>query len=210
MAIGARFGLFSKRSLFGILSRSPWWLSVLIGAGVFMAVRQFMPDYAALASSLPFLAIAGYAGWLQLRAPSAEHGADALAALRALPWREFAARIEEAFRQDGHAVAAVAGSAADYELHKNGRVALLGCKRWKVAQTGVEPLRELLQAKQAAQAGECIYVTAGALSPNAREFAAQNSIRLLCDAELVAFFARAGGGKRKRPSSTRKKRPKPP
>jgi restriction system protein len=196
--------IVAKRSLFAILSRSPWWLSVLIAAGVFMAVRQFMPDYAALASTLPFLAIAGYAGWRQMRAPSAERGADSLAALRALPWRVFAARIEEAFRRDGHAVAALAGSAADYELRKSGRVALLGCKRWKVAQTGVEPLRELLQAKQAANAGECIYVTAGELSPNARQFAAQNGIRLLCEAELVAFLARSGEGKRKRPARTGK------
>ena len=185
----------AKRSLFAILSRSPWWLSVLIAAAVFMAVRQFMPDYAALASTLPFLGIAGYAGWRQMRAPGAERGAAALAGLRALSWPAFAARIEEAFLRDGHAVIALAGSAADYELRKNGRVVLAGCKRWKVAQTGVEPLRELLQSKQAADAHECLYVTAGDLSPNARQFASQNGIRLLCEAELVEFLARAIDGK---------------
>jgi len=187
----------AKRSLFSVLSSSPWWLSVLIAAALFMLVRQFMPDYAALASTLPFLVIAGYAGWRQMRAPGADHGSDALAGLRALSWREFAARIEAAFRRDGYTVVALGGSAADYELRKNGRLALAGCRRWKVAQTGVEPLRELLQAKQAADANECIYVTAGDLSPNARQFAAQNGIRLLCEAELVAFLARAGGGKAK-------------
>src|ERR1035437_744202 len=124
----------AKRSLFSILVRSPWWLSVLIAAALFMAVRQFMPDYAALASTLPFLAIAGYAGCRQMRAPSAERGADALARLRALSWRAFAALIEEAFRRDGHTVVALADGVADYELRKNGRVTLLGCKRWKVAQ----------------------------------------------------------------------------
>lgn len=188
----------AKRSLFSILSRAPWWLSVLIAAAVFMAVRQFMPDYAAAASTLPFLVIAAYAGWRQARAPSAEGRADALAALRTLPWPAFAARIEEAFRRDGHAVAAFAGSGADYALRRDGRVALAGCKRWKVAQTGVEPLRELLQAQRAAGADECIYVTAGELSPNAHQFAERNGIRLLCEAELVAFLAR-GGGKPGRP-----------
>lgn len=186
--------LFSKRSLFAILSRSPWWLSVLVAAALFMAVRQFMPDAAALASTLPLLGIAAYAGWRQMRAPSTEHGADALAALRALSWRDFAARIEEAFRRDGHAVVALAGGGADFELRKNGRIALAACKRWKVAQGGVGPLRELLQAKQAADAGDCIYVTAGDLSANARQFATQNGIRLLCEVELVAFLARTGGG----------------
>ncbi|MGP1614458.1 MAG: restriction endonuclease, partial [Pollutimonas bauzanensis] len=203
MALAAKLGLFGKRSLFAILSRSPWWLSVLIAAGLFMAVRQFLPDNAALFATTPFLAIAGYAGWRQMRAPGAERVTDAIAGLRAQPWRAFAARIEAAFRRDGHAVVALAGSAADFELRKSGRVALAACKRWKVAQTGVEPLRELLQAKQAAAAQECIYVTAGALSPNAREFASQHGIRLLCDAELVEFLARANGGKHK-PAAARR------
>lgn len=190
----------AKRSLFSILSRAPWWISVLIAAAVFMAVRQFMPDYAAVASTVPFLVIAAYAGWRQMRAPSAAGRADALAALRALSWPAFAARIEEAFRRDGHTVAAFAGSGADYALRKEGQVALAGCKRWKVAQTGVEPLRELLQAKRAAGADQCIYVTAGELSPNAHQFAQQNGIRLLHAAELVVFLAR-GGGKHRRPRS---------
>lgn len=198
MALTPKRSLFSKRSLFAILSRSPWWLSVLLGAALFMAVRQFMPDYVALASTVPFLAIAAYAGWRQVRAPSPERGADALAELQALPWRVFASRMENAFRREGHTVVALAGGAADYELRKNGRVALAACKRWKVARAGVEPLRELLQAKQAADAHECIYVTAGDLSPNARQFASQNGIRLLCEAELVEFLARTSRGKHKR------------
>jgi restriction system protein len=180
--------IVAKRSLFAILSRSPWWLSLLIAAALFMTVRQFMPEYAALASTLPFLVIAAYAGWRQMRAPSDESGANALARLRALSWPAFAALIEEAFRRDGHAPVALAGGAADYELRKNGRVALLACKRWRVAQTGIEPLRELLQAKQAADADECIYAAAGELSPNARQFAAQNGVRLLCAADLAQFL----------------------
>lgn len=203
MAISERRGWFSKRSLFAILSRSPWWLSVLLAAALFVAVRQFMPDYVALASIAPFLAIAAYAGWHQVRTPGAERGADALAGLQVLPWPAFASRMEEAFRCDGHTVVALAGGGADFELRRNGRVTLAACKRWKVARAGIEPLRELLQAKQAADAHECIYVTAGDLSPNARQFASENGIRLLCEAELVEFLARAGGGKRKRRSGRR-------
>jgi len=180
----------AKRSLFAILSRSPWWLSVIIAAALFMAVRQFMPDYAAVAATLPFLGIAGYAAWRQSRVLNPERVAETLAAVRAMPWQEFAAVMETAFASDGYAVAALTRGAAAFELSKGGRVALASCKRWKVAHTGVEPLRELLQAKQAANAHECIYVTAGDLSPNARQFAAQNGIRLLCEAELAEFLAR--------------------
>ncbi|MEK7360461.1 MAG: restriction endonuclease [Pseudomonadota bacterium] len=187
----------AKRSLFTILSGSPWWLSVLIAAAVFMAVRQFMPDYAAVASTLPFVVIAGYAAWRQSRVPNSERVVEVLAALRALSWQEFAAKMEAAFRSEGYAVAALTRGAADFELRKNGRVALASCRRWKVAQTGIEPLRELFQAKETAGAQECVYVAAGGLSQNARQFAAQKEIRLLCADELAQFLARAKLGKSK-------------
>ena len=195
LRVHSEMGLFSKRSLFAVLSRSPWWLSVLLATAVFMLVRQFMPDAAALASTLPFLGIAGYAGWRQSRVPDPEHVAAELAALRAMSWQEFSAAMEAAFRRDGYAVDAIGKGAADFKLHKGGRVALAGCKRWKVAQTGVEPLRELLLAKDAAEAQDCVYVAAGELSQNARQFAAENKMRLLCEAELVQLLARSKGQK---------------
>lgn len=188
----------AKRSLFAILSRSPWWVSVLIAIAVFMLVRQFMPDNAAMAATLPFLGIAGYAGWRQSRVPNPERVAEVLAATRAMPWQEFAAMMEAAFRGEGYAVVALTRGAADFELRKNGRVALASCKRWKVAQAGIEPLRELVLAKESAGAQECIYVAAGDLSQNARQFAAEKQIRLLCETELVQFVARTKGGKSKR------------
>ena len=192
----------AKRSLFNILSRSPWWLSVLIAAAVFMAVRQFMPDYAALAATLPFLGIAGYAGWRQSRVPNPERVAEMLAALRAMSWQEFAAIMEAAFRSDGYAVAVLTRGGADFELRKSGRVVLACCKRWKVAQTGIDPLRELWLAKESAGAQECIYVAAGDLSQNARQFAAQKEIRLLCDTELAQFLVRTKDGKFQYPART--------
>jgi restriction system protein len=187
--------LFAKRSLFAHLSRLPWWLSLLVAAALFMLVRQFLPDAAAAASTLPLLGIAGYAAWLQSRVPDPEHVASGLADMRALSWQAFSAGMEAAFRSDGYAVTALARSGADFELRKGGRVALAGCKRWKVAQTGVEPLRELLQAKEAAGAHDCIYVTAGELSQNARRFAEENKMRLICEADLVQLFVRGKSGK---------------
>jgi restriction system protein len=192
----------AKRSLFSILSRSSWWLSVLIAAALFMAVRLFMPDYVAFAATLPFLGIAGYAGWRQSRVPSPERVAEMLAALRSMSWQEFAAIMEAGFRSEGYAVAALTRGAADFELRKSGRVALAACKRWKVAQTGIEPLRELFLAKEAAGAQECVYVAAGDLSQNARQFAAQKEIRLLCDTELAQFIARTKDGKFQYPART--------
>lgn len=185
----------AKRSLFSILSRSPWWLSVILAAAVFMAVRQFIPDFVALAATLPFLVIAVYAGWRQSRTPDPERVAKMLETLRAMSWQEFAAVMAAGFRKEGYAVAVLGRGAADFELRKSGRVALACCKRWKVAQTGVDPLRELVLAKEAAGAQECIYVAAGELSQTARQFAAQKDMRLLCDAELAQFLARTREGK---------------
>ena len=58
-------------------------------------------------------------------------------------------------------------------------------------------MRELLLAKETAGAQECIYVTAGDLSQNARQFAAQNAIRLLCADELAQLLSRTKTGKSK-------------
>jgi restriction system protein len=138
--------------------------------------------------SLPFIGIGSYAGWQQLRAPSAASIAATLEALRALSWDDFSSAIEDAFRRDGYGVTRLNAADADFELTKAGRVSLVGCKRWKVARAGVEPLRELDAARHAREAHECIYVAAGEITDNARAFAAGKNIRLLHDTELAKLF----------------------
>jgi restriction system protein len=185
-----------KDSLFSILSRAPWWISVAAAAAMFATVRLFLPDIAGVAAALPFLGIAGYAGWRQLRAPGATNVAGMLDKIRGMPWENFSAIIAEAFRRDGYAVTEVFKGAVDLKLDKNGRVTLVSCKRWKVAQTGAGPLRELLEAKRAQDAADCIYVAAGDVTANARAFAAEKSIRLLENAPLAQLVARVERGTR--------------
>ncbi len=186
-----------KQSLFVILSRSPWWMSIVAAAALFVVMRLFLPDYIALSVALPFVAVGGYAGWRQLRAPNAANVADALNVLRAMLWEEFSTLIEEAFRQEGYTVTKLTGDVVDYELSRNERVAVVCCKRWKVARTGVAPVRDLFKAGQACNAHEYIYVVAGEFTANAREFAAEKTIRLVNDAELVRLVNRVAHGKRK-------------
>lgn len=190
-------GLVAKQSLFAILSRSPWWLSILVAGALFAATRLLVPDYIALAVAFPFVAVGGYAGWRQLRAPSTTKIADMLGVLRAMSWKDFSTLIEEAFRQDGYTVTKVTGDDVDYELTRNGRVAIVCCKRWKVARTGTAPIRDLFEAGQARNANDCIYVVAGEFTANAREFAAEKSIRLLNDAELVKLVTGVAHGRKK-------------
>ena len=182
----------NKNSLFAILLRSPWWVSGGIAAALYAVARLLLPEefgLYALFLALPFLVIAVYVGWQALRAPSEAGIAVTLDALRSMAWKEFSAAVEEAFRRDGYGVTRVEAAAVDFQLTKSGRVSVVGCKRWKVARTGIEPLRELDAARQACDAHECIYIAAGEVSENARAFAAEKLIRLLHGAELVRLFA---------------------
>jgi restriction system protein len=174
----------AENSLFAVLLRAQWWVSVLVALGSFAALRLLVPDLYAFFGSLPFVVIACVATWKQLRAPSAAKIAAGLEALRATSWEKFARALEEGFRREGYAVKRATG-AADFELEKAGRVSLVCARRWKASVTGVEPLKELALAGQSRGAGECVYVCAGELSDNAKAFALEKRIRRVEGAELV-------------------------
>ena len=177
-----------RNSLFAILLRSPWWASAAVAVGVVAAMRLVLPEVYAFFAAVPFLVVAALAAWRQLRAPSAAKVAQRLEALRAQPWEQFAGAVESAFRRDGYAVSRLDGREADFELSRGGRVLLVSCKRWKVARTGIEPLRELHAAQRKREAHECIYIAAGDVSANALTFSAQNGIKLLHGAELAKLL----------------------
>jgi restriction system protein len=178
----------NKNSLFAVLLRSPWWISFVIAAGIAAAARLVLPEIYAFFIALPFVVIGSHVAWKQLRAPSAVKVAQSLEALRAKPWDEFAAALESAFRRDGYTVSRLDGREGDFELTKAGRVSLVSCKRWKVARTGIEPLRELHAARRRREAHDCVYVAAGEVTDNALTFSAQNNIRLLHGAELAKLL----------------------
>ena len=188
--------MVKKDSLFDVLSRQPWWISIAVGAALFATARLFLPELVAAATALPFLGIACYAGWRQLRTPGATDVAATLDRIRGMSWENFSAVINEAFRRDGYTVSEVYKGAVDLKLDKAGRIAIVSCKRWKVAQTGIGPLRDLLEAKDAQDAANCIYVAAGDFTANALEFAKQKSIRLVHGAELANLIARVERGQR--------------
>jgi restriction system protein len=179
-----------ENSLFAVLLRSPWWISLAVAAGAFGLMRLFLPASYAAFGAAPFVVIAFIAAWRRLRVPSARRVAARLEAMRAMSREEFAARLEDAFRREGYQVRRVDGPQADLELTRAGRVSLVTFRRWKATRTGVDPLREVLAAAKAREVQECIYVAAGEVTHNARAFAAQEKIRLLDDAELARLLAR--------------------
>ena len=178
----------NENSLFAILLRSPWWVSVLIAAALVGLLRFLMPTVYAVAAALPFLVIAAIVAWKQLRAPSGRRIAAALERLRAMPWPEFAAAVGGAYAAQGYEVHRLDDARADFALLRNGYTTLVACKRWKATRTGTEPLRELDAARQARDARECVYFAAGEVTAQARALAVERNIRLLEGAEVAKLL----------------------
>jgi len=181
----------SRNSLFAILMRSPWWVSFVVAVVLSLLARLLLPEQLtpyALVSGLPFALVGCIAAWKQLRVPGPEKVAATLQALNALAWRDFATLLEQALRRDGYEVTRLPGPAADFALIKAGQGGVLSAKRWKAANQGIEPLRELDKMRQARAVLEAVYVTSGELTENARRYAADNNIRLLQGTELAQLM----------------------
>ena len=191
----------NDNSLFAILLRSSWWISFGIAGAVAAVALALLPaEYRTVGAvaGFPFLVIGCIAAWKQSQAPSAARIDRTLNAVRAMSWDEFSGAIEEAYRRHGYGVSAIDGTAANFEITKEGRTALVSCKRWKVARTGVESLVSLHALKEARDAHECIYVAAGEITDNARTFAARHAIKLVGGPELARLLP--GNEGRRKPS----------
>lgn len=182
----------SEKSLFAILLRSPWWISLSV-AGLFALVSSaVMPaEYAAVGvlGGFPFLVIAVIAAWCQRRAPHPALLATALERARAMSWREFSAAVEQALSRQGYSVTRLDGDAADFKLERQGQVSLVSCRRWKAVSHGIEVLRELDAVRQAQGAQQAIYISLGPLTDQARRYAQDAGIRLIQGNDLALLLA---------------------
>ena len=181
----------AENSLFAILLRSSWWISALVAAAIVLISRIALPDkyfiFGAV-GALPFLVIGSIVLWRQLQRPSPSRVARTLEAVSAMSWRDFSSSLEAAFRRDGYEVARIQGVGADFEMRKAGRKTLVNCKRWKVGRTGVEPLRELLSARERLEADEVIYVATGQVTEQAQRYAGDKRIRLMQGEDLAQLL----------------------
>jgi restriction system protein len=181
----------AENSLFAILLRSSWWISVLVAAAVVLISRIVLPEkyfvFGAV-GAFPFLVIGSIALWRQAQKPSASRVSRTLEAVGAMSWRDFSAVMEKAFRRDGYEVVRVDAAGVDFEMRKAGRKTLVNCKRWKVGRTGVEPLRELLAARERHEADEVVYVATGQVTEQAGRYAAGKRIRLMQGEDLARLL----------------------
>jgi restriction system protein len=178
----------APNSLFAILLRSPWWISVAIAVVLALIGAALLPEglrVIGALSGLPFGVIGAIAAYRQWQLPSAARVAQTQQALATMAWPAFAALLEQAFRRDGYTVQRGQTDAVDFELGRQGRRMLVSARRWKSARTGQDALRSLQAARDAAEASDALYIGLGELSDNARPFAARHGIAVWQAAELA-------------------------
>ena len=178
-----------KESLFQILLRQPWWVTLLVAFMVFAITRLIYAPIAAF-MALPFFVLAAVIAFKHWRGAGPLDTPERLASLRAMDWDEFSAIISEAYRKRGYAVHPSTAGAYDFRLTKEGRVTLVQCRRWKVNQVGVGPLRELVKAVESEEASHGICIAAGDFSTPARALTRTEPLTLVGGAELVALLGR--------------------
>jgi restriction system protein len=181
----------NKNSLFAILLRSPWWVSSGVALVVVVVAWAALPPQYKLFGMLisgPFWAVSAMSGWRHFRAPNPEYIEHRLQIFRSMSWQDFSASVQQALLRDGFVVTRLDSSEADFAIDTGERKGLVSCKRWKVPNNGVEPLRDLYQAMQNSDGQECIYITTGNFTQNAMQFAVEKKIRLLHGATLVQFL----------------------
>ena len=109
--------------------------------------------------------------------------------IRRLSWQDFEEFIAEIYRGEGYHVEKTGGGRADggYDLvllRENISV-LVQCKHWLTYQVGVPRIRELAGAMQKVGATGGVFVTTGAFTQPARQFATGMPIELVDGKALV-------------------------
>lgn len=178
----------AENSIFAILLRKPWWVSLLVVAVFVLLSGALLPaQYVVFGvmGAFPFVVIAVMAAWRQRNKPSAAVVTQTLAAAGQMTWREFSERLVAGFKRQGYAVQPLGGKGADFVLTQAGRSTVVSCKRWKAASHGVEAVRELISAQQAQGAQNALYVALGGVSSAAVQLAKAEGVHLMSADELV-------------------------
>lgn len=178
----------AENSLFAILLRSPWWISIAIALALAAAAVALLPDayrVVGAVSGVPFVVIGVIAALRQWRAPSAARVARTRDAVAAMAWPAFAKALEDAFGRDGYSVLPGGGAPVDFVVERNGRRMLVAARRWKSARVGVELLRALQAARESAEATDALCICLGELTDSARPFATRYRITVWHEAELA-------------------------
>lgn len=182
----------NERSLFAVLLRSPWWISLSIVLVISLIARALLPmDYAVVVmlGTAPFMVITVMAAWRQWRAPRAAELDAALQRAAAMNWRDFGAWVQECYARQGYTVTRLEGEAADFRLERQGQASLLSCRRWKAASHGVEALRALQSACEQ-EGARGVYLSLAPVSEAAERYAQAAGLQLVHGQALALLLTK--------------------
>ena len=181
----------AEGSLFATLLRSPWWYSFLIALivvalGLLIAGGRYL--IFGITAALPFFGISIYALYRQLQMPSKQRIIEVQDTARKATGKKIADKIAASYVAQRYEATPFKGEAADLVLTRGSRTLLLCSKRFKAANTGIEPLKKLVAAGEKVEAYGYLYVTLGKISDAARDYAKQHDIEFIQATSLAAHW----------------------
>lgn len=179
----------AKNSLFAILLRSPWWISLaLVGVIVLVSNALLATEVRVFGwmGAFPFVVIGGLALKRQWGKPSAKQEAAAVERLHKLTNAEMKAALVADFEREGYAVTQLKSTGADLLITRPSDTKVISFSRWKMAQPGVAALEALHKAMQLQKADEAIFVHLFALSDAASLWQAPENMRFLHGLDLLS------------------------
>jgi len=181
----------AENSLFAVLLRSPWWDSFLIAA-FFIAVSVILGGNTyvilGITAALPFIGIGIAAAVRQSKLPSQKRIVEIAELAQTLPAKDIASKISESYINAGFEIAEFKPNTAELALTRGYRKILLSTKRFKASNTGVGPLKDLVQSGEEVEATSYVFVALGTVSDAAVEYASENKIEIIRAAKLAEFF----------------------
>ncbi len=180
----------APNSLFAILLRKPWWISLMVAMAITVMALGLLPTdlrVVGALGALPFYVISVIACVRQWREPSTREIEAMTQAVATMGWPEFSRSLTQAYVRQGYAVRPMDGG-ADLMLERDGRKCLVAARRWKAARHGEESVQALLDALVREDAGEGCYLAIGELSVNAQRLIRQHGVRPVQIPQLVQLL----------------------
>jgi restriction system protein len=172
----------AENSLFAILMRNPWWISMLIVIVFCLLCMAILPKdlrIFGMMGTFPFFITGIVAFKRQWGKPSASQLQTELERLSVMSWRDFSAELEAKFVKQGFEVTRLnVGGTADFKLEKEGHITLVSAKRYKAATHGLEALQALVTQQEAQAADKAMYVCLSPVTAQAAKFAKEKGVVL--------------------------------
>ena len=191
----------AEKSLFAILLRSHWGISLLVAIGFVAVSRALLPEQYWLLGAMgggPFWVIAAMAAWRQRNRLPAQRVEQVLSAVAALSWKDLAQAVDAGFTRDGWSVQRVPNARegdADFIIRRGTITAVVAARRWKAARVGEEQLRQLIASRDAQGASQCVLLTLGQVPENTLALARAQRVQLMQGEPLAQLLRDVGAAK---------------